>query len=86
MLWMFLNNYSEIATDRDHVEISFDSESVIRQIGNRFESSGGFSLIVDYGHLGEKGETFRAFKRHKLHDPLVEPGSADLRRMWISLY
>lgn len=35
-------------------------------------------MIVDYGHDGTKEDTFRAFSQHKLHDPLVVPGSADL--------
>lgn len=39
---------------------------------------GGFALICDYGHNGDKTDTFRAFSQHKLHDPLVRPGSADL--------
>ncbi|XP_055606416.1 protein arginine methyltransferase NDUFAF7 homolog, mitochondrial-like [Uranotaenia lowii] len=78
MLRMFLNNYQHLVRDRSSIEISFDSELIIRQIGKRFNSVGGFALIVDYGHLGEKGDTFRAFKAHKLHDPLMDPGAADL--------
>uniref|UniRef100_A0A1Q3FDU8 Protein arginine methyltransferase NDUFAF7 n=1 Tax=Culex tarsalis TaxID=7177 RepID=A0A1Q3FDU8_CULTA len=78
MLRLFLNNYPELVKDREHIEISFDSESIVRQIAQRFNTSGGFALVVDYGHSGEKGDTFRAFKNHKLHDPLEEPGSADL--------
>jgi len=38
----------------------------------------GIGLIIDYGHEGDKTDTFRAFRNHKLHDPLVEPGTADL--------
>lgn len=39
---------------------------------------GGFALVIDYGHEGEKTDTFRAFYQHKLHDPLLNPGIADL--------
>lgn len=78
MLRLFLNNYPDLVKDRNQIEISFEAESIIRQIGSRFNGNGGFGLVVDYGHLGEKGDTFRAFKNHKLHDPLQEPGSADL--------
>lgn len=39
---------------------------------------GGFGLVIDYGHEGEKSDTFRAFCQHKLHDPLSNPGIADL--------
>ncbi|XP_055545941.1 protein arginine methyltransferase NDUFAF7 homolog, mitochondrial [Wyeomyia smithii] len=79
MLRLFLNSYcSESMADRNHVEISFESESVIQEIGNRLSSNGGLALIVDYGHLGDKGDTFRAFRNHKLYNPLEEPGCADL--------
>ncbi|KAG8223898.1 hypothetical protein J437_LFUL001978 [Ladona fulva] len=47
-------------------------------LAKRIEEDGGFVLIADYGHLGEKGDTLRAFSNHKLHDPLVDPGKADL--------
>lgn len=39
---------------------------------------GGFALICDYGHNGDKSDTFRAFSQHKIHDPLLNPGTADL--------
>ena len=39
---------------------------------------GGFALVIDYGHEREKTDTFRAFCEHKLHDPLLNPGTADL--------
>lgn len=39
---------------------------------------GGFALVIDYGHTREKSDTFRAFYQHKLHDPLLNPGTADL--------
>lgn len=39
---------------------------------------GGFALVIDYGHEREKTDTFRAFYQHKLHDPLLNPGIADL--------
>lgn len=64
--------------ERDHVEISPESDLILSHIAERLESYGGFGLIMDYGHSGNKGDTFRAFKEHKLHDPLVNPGTADL--------
>lgn len=63
---------------RSHVEISKDSIVLIKQLAERLEEDGGIALIADYGHTGEGTDTFRAFKKHKLHDPLLEPGSADL--------
>ncbi|XP_055641155.1 protein arginine methyltransferase NDUFAF7, mitochondrial [Toxorhynchites rutilus septentrionalis] len=78
MLRLFLNHYPTLVKEREHIEVSFDSETIVRQIGQRFHTNGGFALVVDYGHSGEKGDTFRAFKNHQLHDPLDEPGNADL--------
>lgn len=69
---------TSIDDERTNFEISMDSEKIINLLSERFVSYGGFGLIIDYGHFGEKTDTFRAFKNHKLHDPLIEPGSADL--------
>ena len=44
---------------KSHVEISPESDLIASQIANRLEADGGFGLIMDYGHLGEKGDTFR---------------------------
>ncbi|XP_070492211.1 protein arginine methyltransferase NDUFAF7 homolog, mitochondrial [Chironomus tepperi] len=72
--------YSMMCPDekRSHVEISPETDLILKHIAERIEEFGGFGLIMDYGHFGEKGDTFRAFRQHKLHDPLVEPGTADL--------
>ncbi|XP_055302152.1 protein arginine methyltransferase NDUFAF7 homolog, mitochondrial [Sitodiplosis mosellana] len=60
------------------IEYSAETEQTIDVMANRIEENGGFALIMDYGHSGEKGDTFRAFKNHKLHNPLVDPGTADV--------
>lgn len=41
------------------VEYSPETEQTIDMIANRIEEDGGFALIMDYGHSGEKGDTFR---------------------------
>ncbi|PWN24715.1 DUF185-domain-containing protein [Jaminaea rosea] len=41
-------------------------------------SQGGAGLIVDYGDSKAFGGSFRAFKSHKIVDPLTNPGTADL--------
>ncbi|KAF5284167.1 hypothetical protein FQR65_LT00167 [Abscondita terminalis] len=64
--------------NRPCVEVSPESLSVSHKIGKRIENDGGLALIIDYGHNGIGTDSFRAFKNHQLHDPLVEPGSADL--------
>ena len=48
-------------------------------LGRRFGRTPGAALIVDYGPMQSGlGDSFQALKRHARHDPLVEPGSADL--------
>lgn len=64
--------------ERDHLEYSPEQQIITKEISQRLESNGGIALIMDYGHNGEKGDTFRSFKNHKLHSPLKDPGTADL--------
>ncbi|XP_060081637.1 protein arginine methyltransferase NDUFAF7, mitochondrial-like [Ylistrum balloti] len=63
---------------RNHVEVSPVSGVVVMELAKRIEEEGGFSLITDYGHDGDKTDTFRAFKNHKQHNALKDPGTADL--------
>ncbi|XP_037924568.1 protein arginine methyltransferase NDUFAF7 homolog, mitochondrial isoform X2 [Hermetia illucens] len=63
---------------RETLEYSLEADAIIQRLAHWFEFHGGFALIIDYGHLGDKSDTFRAFKQHKLHDPLLNPGAADL--------
>ncbi|KAG8173435.1 hypothetical protein JTE90_007019 [Oedothorax gibbosus] len=64
--------------ERDHIEVSPESGILLESILKRIEEDGGIALIADYGHMGTKTDTFRAFKEHKLHDPLKNPGEVDL--------
>lgn len=48
-----------IGETRDCLEYSLDSDRIVNILANRFESNGGIALIMDYGHFGEKGDTFR---------------------------
>lgn len=73
---MFIKDLN--ACNRDHIEYSLESDQIIEHISYRLEEHGGFALIMDYGHIGDKTDTFRAFKNHQLHDPLCDPGTADL--------
>jgi len=48
-------------------------------IGRRVVRDGGAALIVDYGHDGTGGgDSLQAVRRHRKHDVLAEPGTADL--------
>lgn len=44
---------------RSHVEISPESDLIASHLAERLEADGGFGLIMDYGHLGDKEDTFR---------------------------
>lgn len=60
------------------MEVSPESLVLTKSLAKKLAKNGGLCLIADYGHKGDGTDTFRAFKRHKLHDPLIEPGTADL--------
>lgn len=63
----------------DVVEICPAGLRKAHTVAARLKSVLGLALIVDYGH-GESavGETLQAVKDHRYHDPLVDPGLADL--------
>ncbi|KAG8040484.1 hypothetical protein G9C98_002480 [Cotesia typhae] len=63
---------------RDHVEASPQMMVIIDYMATFLKECGGFAFIADYGHTGDKTDTFRAFKKHQQQDPLVDPGTADL--------
>ncbi|CAH1402359.1 unnamed protein product [Nezara viridula] len=70
--------FSKYSNGREYFEISPQSGLILEHIACMLEEHGGFALIVDYGHNGEKKDTFRGFRNHKLVDPLEAPGSSDL--------
>ncbi|XP_033221603.1 protein arginine methyltransferase NDUFAF7 homolog, mitochondrial [Belonocnema kinseyi] len=70
--------YIPEAEIRNHVEVSPQTMVIVDTISTFLIENGGFGLIIDYGHNGEKTDTFRSFRDHKQHDPLLDPGSADL--------
>lgn len=47
------------AGDRMELEISPRALGIARQLANRVDQHGGLALIADYGHNGDKGDTFR---------------------------
>ncbi|XP_065185385.1 protein arginine methyltransferase NDUFAF7, mitochondrial-like [Sycon ciliatum] len=64
---------------RDRLEISPQLAVVAQQICERLVSTGGMSLLVDYGEAEPRAEfSFRSFHQHSLHDALRDPGNADL--------
>ncbi|MDX9861791.1 MAG: SAM-dependent methyltransferase [Rhodospirillales bacterium] len=60
-------------------EVSPAVIAVIDGIGRRLANMGGAALIIDYGHSrSAAGDTLQAVRAHSYHDPLTDPGSADL--------
>lgn len=53
------NQLSHKDETRDVVELSLEADRILKLIGKKFEQNGGIGLIMDYGHMGEKGDTFR---------------------------
>ncbi|BHF61613.1 hypothetical protein SprV_0100458800 [Sparganum proliferum] len=76
-----MSAYLQLAGDlenRDCVEVCPEAGAILQKIAQRVSDDGGAALVVDYGHAGELGDTLRAFKNHELHDPLKDPGEADI--------
>ena len=54
-------------------------EALVSSLAKRVTAEGGAALIIDYGpERPGFGDTLQAMKRHRRHDALDEPGSADL--------
>jgi NADH dehydrogenase [ubiquinone] 1 alpha subcomplex assembly factor 7 len=48
------------------------------EIAARVAGCGGAALIIDYGRAGPCGASVQAVQGHRRHDPLADPGEADL--------
>jgi NADH dehydrogenase [ubiquinone] 1 alpha subcomplex assembly factor 7 len=60
-------------------EASPSALAIAGQLARRAADDGGAALVVDYGYvLGGSGETLQAVRGHRRHEPLAEPGMADL--------
>ncbi|XP_038074573.1 protein arginine methyltransferase NDUFAF7, mitochondrial-like isoform X2 [Patiria miniata] len=75
---VYLQSLTQGNDRRDHVEVCPEGGAIVQEMAHRVSEHGGMSLIVDYGHDGTKTDTLRGFKKHRLHDVLCEPGTADL--------
>lgn len=75
---MASNSLVQATERRSHVEVCAEGGVIVQKLAQRIVEDGGAALIADYGHDGDKTDTFRAFKGHQLHDVLISPGSADL--------
>lgn len=60
-------------------EISLPALALAQDIGGRVSRFGGAALVLDYGTAaGEAHATFQSVRAHGFHDPLTQPGEADL--------
>ncbi|XP_040285364.1 protein arginine methyltransferase NDUFAF7, mitochondrial isoform X1 [Bufo bufo] len=75
---MLARTFIQADEKRDHIEISPNSAVIIQKLASQINNFGGAALIADYGHSGDKTDTFRGFGAHQLHDVLIDPGTADL--------
>jgi NADH dehydrogenase [ubiquinone] 1 alpha subcomplex assembly factor 7 len=67
------------AAPDDIAEVSPASVALIDSLARRLVAQGGAALLIDYGPAESGlGDTFQALQRHRFHDPLQEPGEADL--------
>jgi NADH dehydrogenase [ubiquinone] 1 alpha subcomplex assembly factor 7 len=71
-----------VAADATEGAIFETSPAVIgwtRNLANRLVEHGGAALTIDYGHAKTAvGDTLQAVKGHRFHDPLADPGEADV--------
>ncbi len=67
------------ATLGEIAEISPAGLRLAAALGRRFARMPGAALIVDYGPMRSGlGDSLQALKEHRYHDPLFDPGCADL--------
>jgi len=60
-------------------EVSPAVIGVADAVGRRLAEAGGAALFIDYGHArSAAGDTLQAVRGHAYHDPLIDPGGADL--------
>ncbi len=61
------------------IELCPAAQTLAATLGARVVADGGAALFIDYGYARSAcGDTLQALRAHKPHDPLIEPGSADL--------
>ena len=62
------------------LELGPARDALAQQIAARIVAQGGLALIVDYGRAATAmlGDTLQAVREHRVVDPLLSPGEADL--------
>ena len=63
----------------DVLEINALAHRLMYVLASRLAKQGGAALFIDYGHKTTGfGDTLQALRGHRMVDPLVDPGEADL--------
>ncbi|CAJ0587064.1 unnamed protein product, partial [Mesorhabditis spiculigera] len=71
--------WSEIYVNIDPNNDLVFMESRGDNLHTRIRTNGGFCLMIDYGHDGDRKDfSLRAYSKHKLVNPLSAPGTVDL--------
>ena len=62
--WRQFLTFVQVSADetRDHIEVCPVAGQTVQEVARRIKQHGGFGLFIDYGHTGEKGDTFRVGK------------------------
>jgi NADH dehydrogenase [ubiquinone] 1 alpha subcomplex assembly factor 7 len=69
----------EDAKAGDIIEVRPAATALVRDMAARLNRHPGCVLFIDYGHERTAcGDTLQAVKQHEYHNPLTDPGSADL--------
>jgi NADH dehydrogenase [ubiquinone] 1 alpha subcomplex assembly factor 7 len=67
------------AAPGDVCEVRPAASALARAVGARLGRQGGAALFIDYGYFPSAcGDTLQALSRHRRHDVLTDPGTADL--------
>jgi NADH dehydrogenase [ubiquinone] 1 alpha subcomplex assembly factor 7 len=67
------------ADEGDVLEINAIGHRLMYELGARLARQGGAALFIDYGHTATGfADTLQALRAHRMVDPLVDPGEADL--------
>ena len=61
------------------IEFCPAAEQIVANIAARIKNNGGTAIFIDYGYMEVGfGDTLQAVKNHQPHDPLEQPGEADI--------
>ena len=63
----------------DVLEVNPSGHRLVFELAGRLAKQGGVALFVDYGHpVTSLGDTLQALRAHRMVDPLLDPGEADI--------